>query len=236
MTAQEASAQRIGAAAGIVFVALQLALVATTVGAPALDAPLSEIRSYLVDDGGSILAATTIGAVSVCFFLWFVGTLQTVLRAAEGGAGQLSRIAFGAALVTIALAVAASLPAVALAWGDTAAGAEAGLLQAVWNLNTLAFVPIGSSAAVFCLAVALVILRTRVLPVWIGWVGILAAVMGVIAVFFLVADDPGSPLGTPANAGGFLLSNLFFLLVSGAMLFRSEPEPQQLPAGSVPRS
>ena len=73
---------------------------------------------------------------------------------------------------------------------------------------------------VFCLAAALVILRTRVLPVWIGWIGIVAAVMGVIAVFFLVADDPGSPLGTPANAGGFLLSNLFFLLVSAAMLFR----------------
>jgi hypothetical protein len=216
-------ARRVGAASGIVFVAMQLALVAALAGAPALDAPTNEIRSYLVHDGGTVLAATTIGAVSVCFFLWFLGTLQTFLRAAEGGSGQLSRIAFGAGLVTITLAIGASLPTVALAWDDTAARAEPGLLHAIWNLNTLAFVPIGSSAGVFCLAAALVILRTRVLPVWGGWIGILAAVMSVIAVFFLLVDDPDSPLGTPANVGGFLLSNLFILLISVGMLFRSEP-------------
>ena len=215
---------------------MQLALVAAIAGAPALDAPTNELRSYLVHDAGSVLVATTIGAVSVCFFLWFLGTLQTFLRAAEGGSGQLSRIAFGAGLVTITLAMAASLPTVALAWGETAANAEPGLVRAIWNLNTLAFVPIGSSAGVFCLAAALVILRTRVLPAWIGWIGILAAVMGVIAVFFLLADDPDSPLGTPANAGGFLLSNLFFLLVSVAMLFRSQPGSQRLPAGTDSRS
>lgn len=216
------SAQRIGAAAGIVFVAMQLALVTALAGAPALDAPTNEIRRYLVDDGGRVLAATTVGAVSVCFFLWFLGMLQTFLRAAEGRSGHLSRIAFGAGLVTITSAVAAGLPAVALAWNKTAAGAEPGLLRAIWNLNTLAFVPIGSSAGVFCLAAALVILRTRVLPVWVGWIGILAAVVGVIAVFFLLADDPESPLGTPANAGGFLLSNLFILLISVGMLVRPQ--------------
>lgn len=229
-------AQRVGAAAGIVFVATQLALVAAITDAPALDAPTNEIRSYLVHDGGSVLVATTIGAVSVCFFLWFLGTLQTFLRAAEGGSGRVSRIAFGAGLVTITLAMAASLPTVALAWDETAARAEPGLLHAIWNLNTLAFVPIGGSAGVFCLATALVILRTRVLSVWVGWIGILAAVMGVIAIFFLVADDPHSPLGTPANAGGFLLSNLFFLLVSVAMLFRSEPESQRSSARTVSQS
>src|SRR5215213_10311130 len=125
-------AERVGAAAGIVFVAMQLALVAAIAGAPALDAPTSEIRSYLVHDGGSVLVATAIGALSMCFFLWFLGTLQTFLRAAEGGPGQLSRIAFGAGLVTITLAMAASLPAVALAWGDTAANAEPGLVRAIW--------------------------------------------------------------------------------------------------------
>lgn len=164
-------------------------------------------------------------AASAPFFgLWFLGSLRTFLETAEGDPGFLSRIAFGAGLVTITLATTAGLPTVALAWGDTAARAEPGLLQAVWNLNTLALVPIGSSAGAFCLAIALIILRTRVLPAWLGWTGVLAA--AVLAVFYLIADDPDSPLGTPANLGGFLLSMLFILLLSIFMvtrLGRTEP-------------
>ena len=118
------------------------------------------------------------------------------------------------------MATTASLPAVALAWEDTAARADPGLVHAVWNLNTLALVPIGSSAGAFCLASALVILRTRVLPAWVGWIGVLAAVAGLLAVLYLLADDPDSRLGTPANLGGFLLSMLFVALLSVFMVIR----------------
>jgi hypothetical protein len=189
-----------------------------------LDRSDAEIQSYLVDDGINVLLAATMAASAPFFGLWFLGSLRTFLETAEGDPGFLSRIAFGAGLVTITLATTAGLPTVALAWGDTAARAEPGLLQAVWNLNTLALVPIGSSAGAFCLAIALIILRTRVLPAWLGWTGVLAA--AVLAVFYLIADDPDSPLGTPANLGGFLLSMLFILLLSIFMvtrLGRTEP-------------
>ena len=206
--------ERVAAGLGIIFVVLQVAAGAMLGGAPALDAPPAEIQSYLVDDGGKVLLAATMGALSAFAGLWFLGSLRTFLERAGGEQGRLSLVAFGAGLVTITIATTAGLPAVALAWDDTAARAEPGLLQAVWNLNTLALVPIGSSAGVFCLAVAIVILRTRVLPAWLGWLGVLAAVTGVLAVFYLVADDPDSPLGTPANLAGFLLSMLFILLLS----------------------
>jgi hypothetical protein len=55
---------------------------------------------------------------------------------------------------------------------------------------------------------------------------VLAAAAGVLAVFYLIADDPDSPLGTPANLGGFLLSMLFILLLSifiVTRLGRTEP-------------
>ena len=156
--------ERLGAAAGIVFVALQLALGGVLGAAPALDAGPTEIQSYLVDDGGDILLAATLGTLSVFFFIWFLGTVRTFVQHAEGAPGTLGTVAYGAGLVTITLATTASLPGVALAWNDTAALADPGLLRAVWNLNTLALVPIGASAAAFSLAVALVILRTRVIP------------------------------------------------------------------------
>jgi hypothetical protein len=211
---------RLGAGLGIVFVALQLGLGAALGGAPALDAPQAEIQRYLVDDGGNVLLAATLGTLSAFFFILFLGTVRTFLQTAEGRPGSLSTAVFGAGLVTIALATTASLPTVALAWGDTAAFADPGLVQAAWNLNTLALVPIGSSAGAFCLAAAAVILRTRVTPAWVGWIGVMAGVVSVIATFFLLADDPASPLGTPANLGGFLLAMLFILLLSIFMTIR----------------
>jgi hypothetical protein len=212
--------ERIGAGAGIAFVALQIGLGALLGNAPALDAPPAEIQSYLVDDGADVLLATTLGTVSAFFFIVFLGVARTFLRSAEGPPGSLSTTVFGAGLVTIALATTAGLPTVALAWGDTAAIADPGLVQAAWNLNTLALVPIGSSAGAFCLAAAVIVLRTRVAPAWVGWIGIVAAVVSVIATFFLVTDNPDSALGTPANLGGFLLAMLFILLLSIFMTLR----------------
>ncbi len=219
-TARTRPLDRLAAGLGIVFVALQLGIGAVIGGAPALDAPAAEIQTYLVDDGGNVLVAATLGTLSAFFFIVFLGTLRTFLRTAEGPPGSLSTVAFGAGLVTITLATTAGLPTVALAWNDTAAIADPGLVQAAWNLNTLALVPIGSSAGAFCLAAALIILRTRVTPTWVGWIGVLAGVVSVIATFFLVADDADSPLGTPANLGGYLLAMLFILLLSTFMTIR----------------
>ena len=219
-TARARQWDRLGASLGVVFVALQLGLGAVLGGAPALDTPPAEIQRYLLDDGANVLLAATMGTLSAFFFILFLGTLRTFLRTAEGPAGSLGTVAFGAGLVTIALATTAGLPTVALAWDDTAALADPGLVQAAWNLNTLALVPIGSSAGAFCLAAALIILRTRVMPAWVGWVGALAGAVSVIATFFLLADDPDSPLGTPANLGGFLLAMLFILLLSIFMTIR----------------
>jgi len=226
-TARSRRLDRLGAAMGIAFVALQLGLGAVLGGAPALDARAAEIQSYLVDDSGNILLAATMAALSAFFFIWFLGTVRTFLGSAEGSPETLSTVAFGAGLVTIALATTAGLPTVALAWNDTAAIADPGLVQAAWNLNTLALVPIGGSAAAFCLAAALIILRTRIAPAWIAWIGVLGGAVGLIATFFLVADDADSPLGTPANLGGYLLAMLFILLLSTFMTIRlgkTEPD------------
>jgi hypothetical protein len=211
--------EQLAAATGIMFVLLQLASLPVMGSVPALDDPTSEIRDYLVDDGGNVLLAATLLALAAFFFLWFLGSVRALLRVAEGGEGRLSAVAFGGGVVTITLAVAAILPTVALAWDDTAARADEGLLHAVWNLNTLALVPIGTTSGVFTLAVAVVILRTRVLPVWLAWIGVVATVLGVISVFYLVADDPDTPLGI-VNLAGFLSAMLFILLLSIVMVVR----------------
>jgi hypothetical protein len=212
---------RVAASFGIVFVVLQLVLGAMLDGVPVLDAPAAEIRTYLVDDGANVLLPATLGTLSAFFFIVFLGAVRTFLGNAEGAPRTLATVAFGAGLVTITLATTASMPTIALAWGDTAALADPGLIKAAWNLNTLALVPIGSSAGAFCLAAAVIVLRTRIAPTWVGSIGLLAGVVSLIATLFLVTDDPSSPLGTPANLGGFLLSLLFILLLSIFMTTRA---------------
>jgi hypothetical protein len=211
--------EQLAAATGILFVALQVPILFIVGGAPAIDDPPNKIRHYLVNDGGRILVATALGALAAFFFIWFLGSVRALLRDAEGADGRLSSVAFGAGLVTIALSVTASLPAVALAWHHTAASADPGLLRAVWNLNSLALAPIGATAAAFTLAIAVVVLRTRVLPVWTAWIGVLSTVLGVISVFELVADHRNRPLEVFGLAG-FLIAMLFILVTSIAMVVR----------------
>jgi len=205
--------ERLAAATGIVFVILQAATGPLMGDSPDFDAGAGEIREYLVDDGGTILLATTLNALSAFFFIWFLGSLRSVLRVAEGGAGRLSATAFGAGLVTIALAVGASVPITAFAWEDTAAVAEDGLLRVAWNLNFLAFTPLGATGAAFILAVTVLIFRTRLFPAWVGWFGLLSGVVQLVGVFGMVADDYDSPLGL-FSFGGYVTTMLFILIVS----------------------
>jgi hypothetical protein len=210
---------RLAAATGIVFVALQLATIPLMGDTPDFDAKIGTIRDYLVDDSGGLLWATTLNALSAFFFIWFLGILRSVLRVAEGGQGRLSAVAFGGGLVTIALAVAGSVPITALAWEDTAKVADDGLLRVAWNLNTLAFVPLGAIATVFVLAVTAVIFRTRLFPMWVGVVGLVTAAVGLIGLFALAADDYDTPLAFFGFLG-YVLTMLFVLVLSVYMVIR----------------
>lgn len=211
--------ERLAAATGIVFVVLQVSALAVLGSVPALDDPPAEIQEFFMDDGGRVLLVACLVALSALFFLWFLGSLRAFLSAAEGGQGRLSAVAFGAGLVTITLSVVAFVLPAGLAWEDTAAQADPGLVRTVWNLNTLTLVPIGATAGAFSLAVALVILRTRVLPRWLGWLNIVSTILGAISVFYLAADDSDTPLG-PINLVGFLLGMTAILLLSILMVIR----------------
>ena len=211
--------ERLAAATGIVFVALQLATIPLMGDTPDFDAGPREIREYLVDDGGGLLLAVTLNALSAFFFIWFLGSLRAVLRVAEGAQGRLSTVAFGAGLITITLAVAVSVPITALAWEDTAAAVEPGLLRVAWNLNLLAFVPLGATAAAFVLAVTVLIFRTRLFPSWVGIVGVVSAAVGLISVFALVADDYDTPLAFFGFLS-FVSSMLFILILSVYMVIK----------------
>ena len=144
-----------------------------------------------------------LGAV---FFLWFVGALRARLYLAEGGTRRLTGTGYAGGLVA-----AASL----LFMGSTqAAGAlnKANLspeaAQVYRGLGDAFFYAAEPAVGVLILATGMIVLRTRALHVWLGWVS-----LG-IGLWLLIP-----PLGWTALISAF---PLWVIVVSLLLYRRSE--------------
>ena len=69
---------------------------------PDVDASAAEIHDYYVDEQGGIQASMVLLTGALFFFIWFLGSLRSALRTAEGGTGRVSSIAFAGGLVSAA--------------------------------------------------------------------------------------------------------------------------------------
>jgi hypothetical protein len=178
---------RYGAATGIGFVVLLIVAFATQPAAPDLDAPASEVARYYADDRGGIQLTVALISVALALYVWFLGTLRGRLRAAEGGTGALSGIAFGGGLVTVAgLAVLGMVTAVA-AFRPEETSAE--LTRALNDAGLIGFGVIAPASAAFFLATAVVVLRTGALSSWLGWLAVLGAATHVLGLGNLFEDS-----------------------------------------------
>lgn len=177
---------RLGALSGILFVVLIMA--GTSMG---------------VEGIGGALAM-----VGFVLFIPFIGYLWSVLRRAEGEAGWLSATAFGAGLagVTIKLgSIATEVPAAKV-------GLDAGVARALQEIANASFILTMLPLSALAAAVAIVTLKTRVLPTWIGWMS--AAIAPVLLV-------NGMMLGNDI-ALGFMLFMLWTVLLSAVLTLRGE--------------
>ena len=74
-----------GAATGILFVILTVIGFAVVIpNPPDLNAPSQEWASYFLGHHNAIRAGIVILAVAFFFYIWFLGTLTSVLRIASG--------------------------------------------------------------------------------------------------------------------------------------------------------
>ncbi len=177
---------RLGAASGILFIALILT-------------------------GDSDLVSDDVGLVielfGLIFFVPFLGYLFAVLRQAEGGEGWLSATAFGAGLIAFTVKF-ASAPPVIVARGGGAGTQIEDTLIAMNNASfMITLLPLGVMVA----AASAIVLKTRILPIWLGWAGAVTAVALLINSAFVDAEFG------PA----FLLFLLWTVLTSAIMTRRA---------------
>ena len=161
----------------------------------------------LTGDGEETAGAARLGGEILALLLLvpFLAYLFSLLRNAEQRAEWLPVTMLAAGLVAITLKVVSVVPVIAIESG----GVDGSLHAAFQELADAAFV-VSLPALGICLgAVAAVVLRTGVLPAWLGWFAAVAAPL-LVANGFAVGGDQG-----PA----FVLF-LLWTLTTGIVLLR----------------
>ena len=184
---------RLGAACGIVFpIAMFLA----------------------VGNGGHFTPWRAIAATwALVLALPFLAYLCSLLRAAEGDGGWLSTLALVAGVSGVLLKLASHAPALAIHRDGIHKGTQ--LYKALDNTAGAATLMSLYPLAVCCAAVAVIALRERVLPRWLGaFAAVTALALAVNAGFVYASFVPA------------LLLFLLWTLVTSIVLLRRNPVPQ----------
>ncbi|MEJ7871369.1 MAG: hypothetical protein WKF67_03855 [Rubrobacteraceae bacterium] len=184
---------RLGAVCGILYVVLILVGDSVTVGLPLV--------------GDSVTVGLPMELAGMILFVPFLGYLWSVLRQAEGEGGWLSATAFGAGLMGITIKFASIAPVLAV--NNMEEGTP--LYRSMELMNGASFNLSMFPFAVLAAAVAIVTLKTRVLPAWIGWIGaVTVPALLVNAMFFYAEFIPA-----------FLLFLLWVILLSAVLTWRA---------------
>jgi hypothetical protein len=183
--------ERWAALGGIIFVALMVSGTYLVADVPDPAAPQEAIAAYLVDGGNHMtnLIGAYVWVLGALAFLWFLTRLRSVLRGAEGGMGTLSNLAFGSGVIYSALMMASAVAFAAVAYAVALRGATVTdtdfvrvLPQMAWMLLLLGA---GFAGLLVMVATCIVSFKTRVLPRWLAWLGIVMAIVLLFDVIYV---------------------------------------------------
>ena len=217
----EDTGQRIGAWAGIGFVVTGVASAIVAGMPPAFDDSVAKIRTYFADHHTALNLSNLLLAMAVLSVFCFLGALRLRIARAEGEGGYLAQVFFGAALVTIAMALVGMFLTVAMTQRVAALQDDA-VVRAAFEMTFLvAFGGTAFTTAVFLAAASTVILRTGMLASWIGWLGMLGVAVNLLGGGAIIIQDTSglAVLGLI----GFLIFALWVLVVCVVMLIGRSP-------------
>jgi hypothetical protein len=213
---------RIPAIAGIVAIVLMAVGLVLAGSPPAIDASDREIVSYFADDRGLIFTSAYLQGLAVLPFILFVVGFSLLLRRAEGEGGVFGLSTLLAGIGVISAAVLLGAVTAAMAFGAKNYSDEA-TFRALWNLQAMGYQGLMILMAGFMLASGVAILRTKALSVWLGWGGIVAGGVNLVAAGAFADDGVLAPLGALGWVG-FILFMVYAVAASVLMLV-GEREP-----------
>jgi len=172
-----------------------------------------EILAVFQEDTNTLIAAGIIFAFGAVFFIWFLGSLRAALYSAEDGVGRLSSIVYGSGMLAALCLLLQVAPTLQGAVDEDDLSADTA--QSLQSMGEAFFVGTELTLLVMFAAVGLLVLQTRVLPIWLGWVSLAVALLlaiipigwaGVVWAFplwtivtsvLLYLRAPTAPVGAP---------------------------------------
>jgi hypothetical protein len=170
--------------AGLVYVLLFLIAIVTT---PDTGETNREILEHYADDGnrGNDMILTFLFAAAALAFVWFVSDLRSRLGAAAPGSA-LPILALGAGIASAGLlaVAAATFGSISFTYEEGDFQLDPNTARLVGAIGYGVFVGSMLMAGLVVLATSLVALRTRLLPAWLAWLGILVTIVLAFAFAF----------------------------------------------------
>ena len=210
--------ERIGAAAGIAFVALLLAsFLVIPDSPPALDAPVLKIRAYYVGNSSNFQASVFLVGLAGFFFLGFLGALSATLSRADAG-GWLHRVVFPSGAIVLSLAFVNSGVTDALAT-RVAAESDQAVIRALYDVQAFTISFIAFPAAALVGAASIIARRAQLMPPLVSLLGLLLVPAWLVSGFAVFTET-----GTFSPTGAFgvivLIAWLAWVLAVSASLLR----------------
>ncbi|MGH3080850.1 MAG: hypothetical protein ACRDNH_06915 [Gaiellaceae bacterium] len=134
-----------------------------------------EILAVFQEDTNTLIAAGVIFAFGAVFFIWFLGSLRAALYSAEDGVGRLSSIIYGSGMLAALCLLLQVAPTLQGAVEEDDLSADTA--QSLQSMGEAFFVGTELTLLAMFVAFGLLVLRTRVLPVWLGWVSLAVALL-----------------------------------------------------------
>jgi Domain of unknown function (DUF4386) len=214
---------RFGASMGIAWFGLGLASVLVVPRPPGIDESTSTIAAYFNANHGRIPLSAILGALAGVAFLWFAGHLRRLLQRVDG-AEAFSSIVFASGVVFAVFTALRPLPYATLAMlsQQSEAGSTGAVTRALYDVHTLFDGVIGVMAALFFATAGIAITRGELARPWLGWFGLLAAVValaGGIARFYTTS---ASALAEGLGLASIITVGLWLLIASFVMWSRPE--------------
>jgi hypothetical protein len=164
----------------IVLVAIGIVVVGNT---PDTDDPISKIVSFYTKHDSDLSASGGLLVVAAIAFLAWSVQLRNVLFLGEGGSATRATLGLvGSVLFAVGMTL---FGGINLALGDAPKKYDPAVLQTLNVLGQDLFPPIAVGGILTLFGYGLAVLKTRALPVWLGWIAIIGALFVLTPLWFM---------------------------------------------------
>jgi hypothetical protein len=218
--------EKYAALGGVAFVVLSVVGTFIAGAPPAADDSAADIVEWFTDNPGAIQTAQLLNGLGLVALIWWAGSLFRRMLRAEGERPRLSIVAIVGLVFAgvFAMISGAVMSATALRIDEIGDSARVFYALSMVMLGTSAFGLVAALAAISALS-----MRTKMLPQWLTYLGLLAALLFLIGSISSATDEPAIAF---FGFAGFFIWSIWILGVSYEMWKRPTTATASVPSST----